>query len=375
MGAGPAGSMAAHALSQRGLAVLLVDRAARPRWKVCGCCLNPCTLDLLAKAGLGDLAGQWCAVPLRQMHLAAGRSRAHVPLTGWQALSRTRLDFALVELAIACGTHFLPETQVTLGPECADRRIANLRRGNERVEIAARLIVAADGLGSRLLQGEDRGAIRIAPGSRVGAGAVAEFAPAFYELGIIYMAYGAGGYVGLVRLEDGRLNLAAALDVDFLKKSQNPGRATAQLLHETGWPPVNSLAELPWQGTPALTRQAARPACARVFAIGDAGGYVEPFTGEGIGWALASGLSVVPLALRAVYNWEPSLADEWTALARQSKNRSRRMCRAIAWVSRRPLLSRSLVGLVGRLPWLAGPVVNRIGKGAVPSFERLAFGL
>jgi flavin-dependent dehydrogenase len=253
--------------------------------------------------------------------------------------------------------------------------VVRLQCENEQVEIAARLIVAADGLGSRLLQGEDGCAVQTAPGSRVGAGAVADSSPAFYEPGIIYMAYGTGGYVGLVRLEDGRLNLAAALDVDFLKKSQNPGRATAQLLHETGWPAVDNLAELPWQGTPALTRQAARPACGRVFAIGDAGGYVEPFTGEGIGWALASGLSVVPLALRAVRDWQPSLADEWTAQARQSKARSRRMCRAIAWVSRRPLLSRSLVGLVGRLPWLAGPVVNRIGKGAVPSFDRLAFGL
>ncbi len=218
------------------------------------------------------------------MQLAAGPSSVAFRLSGWQVLSRTQLDSALVEAAIASGTHFLSETQVTLGPAWADRRMVSLRCGNEQLEIAARLILAADGLGSRLLQDEDSRAIQTAPGSRVGAGVVADSSPAFYEPGIIYMTYGAGGYVGLVRLEDGRLNLAAAFDLEFLKKSQNPGIAAAKLLHETGWPSVEGLAELPWQGTPTLTRQADRPASARVFAIGDAGGYIEPFTGEGIGW-------------------------------------------------------------------------------------------
>ena len=49
----------------------------------------------------------------------------------------------------------------------------------------------------------------------------------------------------------------------------------------------------------------------RLFLLGDAAGYVEPFTGEGIAWALASGRAIAPLALRAIERWEPRLAGEW----------------------------------------------------------------
>src|SRR5262249_26661731 len=48
VGAGPAGATAARELARRGLDVLLVDRAAFPRWKVCGCCLNGNALATLA---------------------------------------------------------------------------------------------------------------------------------------------------------------------------------------------------------------------------------------------------------------------------------------------------------------------------------------
>jgi flavin-dependent dehydrogenase len=298
------------------------------------------------------------------MRLAAGTFRANVKLSGWRVLSRERLDLALIEAAGTAGARFLPGTQVGLGPEVPDRRMVTLSCGSEQIEVGACLIVAADGLGSRLLLNEPGAKIHAAPSSRVGAGAVPEAGPPFYEPGIIHMAYGTGGYVGLVRQEDGRLNIAAALDVDFLKKSHSPGRAVEQLLHETRWPAISHLADLSWQGTPTLTRQAARPAAARVFAVGDSSGYIEPFTGEGIGWAMASGISVVPLAVRAVREWQPALADEWTELAHRTKARSGQLCRTISWVSRRPLLARGLIGLVGRAPWLAGPLVNRIG--AIP---------
>src|SRR5262245_34386278 len=95
VGAGVAGSLAAHALARHGLAVLLVDRAAFPRWKVCGCCLNPATLTFLAEAGLADLPDQSGAVPIQSLRLGVRRRHADVPLPGWKSLSRERLDMAL----------------------------------------------------------------------------------------------------------------------------------------------------------------------------------------------------------------------------------------------------------------------------------------
>src|SRR5262249_50826478 len=76
VGAGPPGSMAALGLAGHGLDVLLVDRAAFPRWKVCGCCLNPFTLGILAGAGLGELVTERRARQVHTMRLAARRCSA-----------------------------------------------------------------------------------------------------------------------------------------------------------------------------------------------------------------------------------------------------------------------------------------------------------
>src|SRR5690349_12609429 len=92
VGAGPAGSEAALGLARRGLSVLLVDQAAFPRWKVCGCCLNGRALALLARAGLGELPARLGAVPLTHIDLRSTGRAAQLRLSGGAALSRTALD-------------------------------------------------------------------------------------------------------------------------------------------------------------------------------------------------------------------------------------------------------------------------------------------
>ena len=74
VGAGPAGAMAARELALGGAAVLLIDKASFPRWKVCGCCLNSAALATLASAGLGDLVARHGGIEVDALHLgAAGR--------------------------------------------------------------------------------------------------------------------------------------------------------------------------------------------------------------------------------------------------------------------------------------------------------------
>jgi 2-polyprenyl-6-methoxyphenol hydroxylase-like FAD-dependent oxidoreductase len=110
------------------------------------------------------------------------------------------------------------------------------------------------------------------------------------------MATGRGGYVGLVRVEDGRLDMAAAFDPVFVKSVGGLGAAAETILREVGWPAPPALAEEPWKGTPALTRRARRLAGHRCFVVGDAAGYVEPFTGEGMAWAVMSAAAVAASA-------------------------------------------------------------------------------
>ena len=58
VGAGPGGAITAQSLARRGASVLLLDRQAFPRWKVCGGCLSAGALGALEAAGLGDPRGE-----------------------------------------------------------------------------------------------------------------------------------------------------------------------------------------------------------------------------------------------------------------------------------------------------------------------------
>ncbi len=361
VGAGPAGATAARELARRSVTVLLVDRAAFPRWKVCGCCLNGRAASVLRRADLGALTADCRAVPLECIQLAAGGRQARVPLAGGAALSREVFDAALVRAAVEAGADFLPSTRAILiegAPNNAEKggvRAVRLRQGEREARAEARVVLAADGLAGQFLA-HSAAASEAAPGARVGAGATATEAPDFYRRGVIYMACGAGGYTGLVRLEDGRLDVAAAFDAARVRADGGLGRAAARLVREAGWPAPELFAELSWRGTPALTRRRTRISEERVFVLGDAAGYVEPFTGEGMAWALASGAAVAPLAARAVGEWRPELARRWESLHRRVVTRRQALCRLAAAVLRRPGFIGLLVRLLAGAPALARPV-------------------
>jgi flavin-dependent dehydrogenase len=360
VGAGPAGSLAALGLARRGADVLLADRADFPRWKVCGCCLNGAALAALAAAGLGSLPEDCGAWPLEGIWLAAGNRSAWLALGRAAVLSREALDAALVRAAVAAGVAFLPRTAVTLGGPSPDARSVALDDGGPAVTARAGVVVAADGLGGRLLARGDGDPSPAEAASRVGAGTTlaAGTAPHFYRAGAVYMACGAGGYAGVVRLEDGRLDVAAALDAAEVRAGRGPGPVVARLLAEAGWPVPPGLAGASWKGTPALTRRARHLATERVFAVGDAAGYVEPFTGEGIARALTAGLAVAALAARAARRWDARMKREWTAAYRHGPGGRQRVCRAAASALRRPRLAGALVGILSVVPALAGPFVR-----------------
>ena len=201
-------------------------------------------------------------------------------------------------------------------------------------------------------------------GSRIGAGTTvpAGAVPPFFANGTIFMATGRGGYVGLVRVEDGRLDVAAAFDVAFVKAHGGPGPAAEAVLGEVGWPRVPGLAELPWKGTPALTRRAKALGGARWFAVGDAAGYVEPFTGEGMAWAVMSAAALAPIAARAVHRWDDSLVREWEAAHRRAIGTRQRACRVVSRVLRSPALTTLAVRALSAFPVLSRPVVARLNR-------------
>jgi flavin-dependent dehydrogenase len=329
IGAGPAGAAAAIGLARGRHRVLLLDKQSFPRWKVCGCCLSPCAERALAQLGLGSLAAQLGAPVLHTLDLATPRAHARIPLQGGHALSRERLDAHLLQEAIRSGAGFLDRASVA--HISRDRRsgtvtlrslpegggAAVLRAGggyepstlsysasslprrtcSDGVTLRARLVLLSDGLAS--LQTPELGTLRTRT-TRIGLGATIPSADPpraaaarglLGTPGVISMTLSRHGYLGAVLLEDGSLNLAAAVAPDFLRRHSSPNTVLAAVLGAAKRPIPDSLSEARFKGTPALTRRRARVAAPGLLALGDSAAYVEPFSGEGIAWSLTSGIA------------------------------------------------------------------------------------
>ncbi|HUG71490.1 MAG TPA: FAD-dependent monooxygenase [Pirellulaceae bacterium] len=361
IGAGPAGSMAARESTLRGARVLLVDRISFPRPKVCGCCLNGAAIEVLKEVGLGDLLRQHHAQKLHAVKLASAGHFANIRLSKGVSLSRERFDTALIQAAIEAGVEFLDQTQAMIGEATPDAREIFLKTAAVEQSTSAKAIVVAGGLGCRVFADPDSGERHASRSSRVGAGTVLDVAPAEFTGGTIYMACHKFGYVGLVRLEDDRLDIAAALDADAIKRHGGIGALVEQVLAHARLPIPAALNGANWHGTGRLTQHREHVAAERCFFIGDAAGYVEPFTGEGMGWALASGRAVAPIVLEFLQNdRQLNATQSWTATHQKLIANRARLCRCVSRVLRYPTVVGFAVRLLAFSPWLAWPVVNSL---------------
>ena len=360
VGAGPAGAIAARQLARGGVSVLLVDRQQLPRAKVCGGCLGTGAMELLGGIGLGELVPRLGGIPLHSFRVAGWSNSATLAIAGGASISRWTFDAALAGAAINAGAEFVPGVQAKLAPARDGNRPVRLAVIGGTTEVAASVVIAADGLGSGLLAAADPTVAPAAAGSRIGAAAIVEDPSSSYRAGTVYMAVGTGGYVGLVRLEDGRLNVAAALDKEGVRDAGSPAAAAARILEEATMPAIDNLAAADWKGTRRLTRRTAPLAGERVLAVGDASGYIEPFTGEGIGWAMAAAVRVEEFAKRAIDGWDPEIGIDWREAHRRAIGRSQRLCRGLAWLLRRPVAARVALRLLARSPSLGSPLVRRL---------------
>ena len=369
IGAGPAGSLAAFELARAGLGVLLVDRATFPRDKACGGCLNATAVACLREAGLPDLLAEAGAQPLASMQLRAGGRRAQLPLHGGVVLSRAALDAALLAAARDAGAAVLTGVRAGAAPDdspsdaCADARAVQLTGDDGlAVRVEARVVLAATGLGPTLL--DTRAPARPARGSRLGAGVVFESAGSTLPPGELHMACGESGYVGLVVAERGRLVVAAALDPAAVAEAGGVGPLAVSIVAQAGLPPLAGLAQPRWLATPPLTRRAATLAARRAFVLGDAAGFVEPFTGEGLAWALTAARAVQPFARAAARAWDDGLISAWSAEWRATVARRQRLCRGLAWTLRHPLAVRAALAALSSRPQLGAPLLSRLGAAA-----------
>ena len=293
-GAGPAGSALAAALAAGGASVLLVEAAKHPRPKACAEYASPRISEELARLGVAD-AWTDTAVPLHGMDLHAGGRWVPIryadtrgPREAW-GVDRRSFDAMLAGHASRAGAELRERTQlIGLVSEGSRVRGATLRdhgRGRDEL-VSASWTIGADGTRSSVsrLLGVDR-PVRFP--RRLGL--VAHFAglPDLTDHGEMHV--GSGYYVGLAPTPGGELNVGMALPME------DHGGSAPRRFEEAvaGLPAVArrldpSTRLTPIRGAAPIGHRVSASAGPGWLLVGDAAGFVDPFTGEGIHRALRS---------------------------------------------------------------------------------------
>lgn len=356
IGAGPAGAASAYLLAKGGARVLLLERSSWPRDKVCGGCLSASAVACLREIGLARVLD--VATPVARSHLHHGRSTVIVPVKDSFAISRRILDPLLVDAFRAVGGTFLSQASASLLPADVSDRMRWLRVtcGVETTALRSKVVLACDGLGGTSLATEPWAGWSIARDAYIGVATTLNGHELPIESGAIHMHIGCGGYVGTVRNADGSIHVAAAVDARRCRKYGGPAVLIESILDSCGVDVRLDPARL--RGSPTLTRRRERIGGHRVLAVGDACGYVEPFTGEGIAWALRSAIEAATLLEG---EWFNSMPQRWREMHDVALRRKQSICRAVRFAVRRPLLAGAALGVLRHVPRLS-TLLTRAGE-------------
>ncbi|CAN5529906.1 geranylgeranyl reductase family protein [soil metagenome] len=315
VGAGPAGSACAAYCAEAGSRTLLLEREKFPREKVCGDCLNPSVWPVLQRLQLADRVTGLPHGELRRVDFVPIRGRGvsvDLPRDAEIAVKRSLLDQLLVHRATELGAEFREQQTVTAIAEPNDSR------NQWQIDCAgcsytAGVLVAADGRNSTVAR--LFGLLPRPQKERVGLQAHVPLPPGFGER--VVLQFLPAGYSGQAPVGTGELNLClVGKPIDM-----NELRTWAE--REFGVP-----SDHPWRTITPLRREALAPARRRLFLVGDAARVVEPFTGEGIYYALQSGELAAGIIHKLIQN-----GDEHAAI-RAYTSAHERLYRGRLWVNR-----------------------------------------
>lgn len=337
LGAGPAGSMAALVAARSGLSVAVIDKASFPRPKICGDCLNPRTWTIWRRWGLENSFSQLPHHRITRLRISRDfQTPLEFPMhqegDEQRAVSREVLDHWLKGEAEAAGAVFHTAT-VPLSLESRNTLVTN------RGTFQGNVLIGADGRNSWLA----RAARLNHPGRRCRRIAWQAALPGEVADDAVHMTFFPEGYFGLARNRGDSANLCMVL--------KEGSQTTAQKVAKRFFPACGPIA---WRSTTPITRNNAQPAAGTLLLAGDAARVVEPFTGEGIFLALASGELAGTLATEAIQHQTlDSLAGKYTRHHRQLYAHLTWQNRLTRWLGSHPSLGRLAVACLHRIPGVA----------------------
>ena len=339
VGGGPAGSATAALLAAAGHRVLLLDKAAFPRHKACSEYVNAGGVQALRELGLAaevEAAGAHRMEAMR-VHAPNGRSfladfdGAEAGRAAW-GLSRYRLDALLLAWARSAGVEVAEKAHVR-DLLRDDGRVAGVEAtiGGARETIRAPLVVGADGRHSAVVRALGLG---VAPRWPRRTGLVAHYRGVTGLDRWGEMHVGHRGYAGLAPLEDGLTNVAVVADAgDVGGRSGSVeeffaaalARLPAVAAKLAGAERVGDI-----RGVGPMAYRARATAGDGFLLVGDAAGFLDPFTGDGIYEALRGAQLAAPVASAALR------AGDTSAAALEPYRRARRRVfttkRGVCWI-------------------------------------------
>jgi flavin-dependent dehydrogenase len=334
-GAGPAGSIAALVLARAGVRVTMVDRARFPRDKLCGDTINPGALAILRRLGLGAVTDG--GLPIEGMIVSgAGGVRVVGAYGGDEhgiALPRRVLDVRLLYAAVAAGARIDDGIQIErpLTPDGNSVSGLELKTpSGKRERRPARVTIAADGVHSRIARVVQLGRSPLTP-RRWAIGATFRDVAGLTRFGEMHVREQC--YIGVAPLPDSVAN-ACVVTADknvlrgrdvlirTLRGDRDIGRRFDQASMVSAPSILGPLAlDSVGAGAPGL------------LLAGDAAGFIDPMTGDGLRFALRGAELAALEALRVLENgWQNAHRRLGDARQREfgAKWRFNRTLRAVA---------------------------------------------